>query len=1175
NAVTIGSPHSVEVPSFHGKRWEDIGSWLSTIKAERTAGDALQCALQLLKGEAKISLLIVQKRRGKFENWKAFVEWAREEFGKDNNAKKTNFFGFLSSEKKEKIPLAEFIATALDFGIEADIDENSIVRAIVASMPATIRRMPETEKASTFEDLNQIIKDLSAQTKLAWQKHEHARPLNLEKKKKCNYCSKTGHLAHECRKKMKERKDSKVNALLCRARESHPLRVEGEINGLPASMLVDTGAKGLYVSGRTAKRADIDGSTPHAVTVADGRTTEALESDKKVLLSFKDTKQKTTAIIMPDLTESVILGREPLAKAKLVIDTESGEIKKKNSLAPRNRRKRKKSFKGGADIGALDTQEVTPETALPSTLGDARKELKAVLSKNEFDVGRTNVMECHIDTGTNQPVSRVPYSMTRDKEDRLKGIIEELSQRKLIERVRFSRWSSPAILVHQNEKYRLCVDYRSLNAITVTESHPMPTLQQIFTSLEGARYFSTLDLTKGFWQLPVSSEDAEKTTFTTKFGTFRWNVMPFGLKNAPALFQRMIDGVIDSVRGTCALAYIDDIIVYSKTREEHVEHLKTVARLLKDANLKISPTKCRFFCKEVTYLGHNISAGKITPSGGNIEKIIRVEVPRSTKATRSFLGMVNYYRDYIPNIARIAGPLYELTEKGKKFKWEPAHDQAFRELKEALEANCTLRIPDFQKPFVVYTDASKEGLGGILAQTDDTGQEKIVKTVSRTLSPAEKNYGITELECLSVVWTLEKFRYYLVGRQFKVVTDHRALEWLDSHKDSNSKLMRWALQLQDFGDFTIQFRAGKDHGNADGISRLPEKILALDSNETQTVLDVHSKLGHAAAEVTHKYLTRDPTWKGKLCDTERLIQDCLLCQNFGNRYDNFTKRRSTAFKPMEKIAIDIMDVGSVTDEGNKYVVAAIDYFSRWLFAKAIPDKTSETVAQFIENEIIRRFGIPDVLVSDNGKEFANVKIKALTSKHGIRHSMTSAYYPQANGLVERTNRTILKKLGCAIRDLEMDWDKALPQTTLAYNSCPIRSMGYSPFELLHGWTPRITKSVKRMEKLNTHELRKEVTEKHLLEEEKQANKGKATDDLEPNTKILLDSQRINPTKKKKKLLKRWIGPYIVDSNNANGQYVIRDRSGRTIRVNRRHLRPYKGQSPVASFEEGGDVDSTP
>ncbi|OIR56572.1 MAG: uncharacterized protein A8A55_2680, partial [Amphiamblys sp. WSBS2006] len=1158
-ATLAECPQQAEVPTFSGERWEDVEHWLEQIQLGRTAADAFTIAKLKLTGQALIALKTAEEQA---KNWKQLREWASMEFKQPESKKAAEFFSFLY-QRKSHCSLADFIATAIDLGLAANLAQYEMTLAIKGKLPSKMQQ--EATAVVDLKSLCAFTKDLTSKGKLHWGEPKQAvLPSKERKKPTCNFCKKVGHVESNCRNKKKDAY-SKKDALLC---ISDAIKVDGTVNGTRAKMLVDTGARDLYISENLADKINATPGEQHNVTVADGRQVLAHRAQHKVEVKFTNTAQRTRPTIVPGLAEEVILGRKPLAKAKVIIDAQRGELTTARPLRVRNEKVSK--FSGGADIEDISNIHTATE-ALPKTLEDSKPILEKIRSKDEFDIGRTSVMECRVDTGKNQPVSKFPYPLTRDKEEYLEKILDELLQRKIIERIKFSRWSSPAILVKNKDKYRLCVDYRALNAITETERHPMPTLQQVFTSLAGARYFSVLDLTKGFWQLPLTPSDADKTTFVTKFGSFKWNVMPFGLKNAPALFQRMIDGVLDPVKGICAMAYIDDIIVYSKTREEHLLHLKTVGNLLHDAGLKISPTKCKFFCKEVLYLGHTISADGVTPPEKKIGEIVRITAPKSTRAVRSFLGMINYYRDYIPGIAQIAGPLYELLQKHTRFKWEPKHDDAFVKLKQALEKNCTLLIPNFEKPFVVYTDASIDGLGGMLAQLDDSGQERIVRTVSRTLAPAERNYGITELECLSVIWTLDKFRYYLVGREFRVITDHKALQWLDQHKDSNSKLMRWALQLQEFGDFEIQYRAGEDHGNADGLSRLPEEICTLDDEETSKALEAHAKLGHANPEITHKYLTRDPGWKGSLKDVQRLIKECQLCQNFGTKYDKFTKKRSVAFRPLEKIAIDIMEISSETDGGNKYIVAAIDYYSKWLFAKAIPDKKGSTIVDFVEKEVIMKKGIPDTIVSDNGKEFTNVQMEALCRKYGIRHSLTTAYYPQANGLIERTNRTILKKLSCGIRETKQDWDNTIPQMLMAYNSSPIKALGYSPFEILHGWTPKIIPRMTKIKGLDIHEIRRDITEKYLAQEEKQASEGDRTDDLEPGTKILLDINRVNPSGKKK-LLKKWIGPYIIDARNSSGQYTIRDRSGYSLKANRRQIRPYSGNEPTVAFEEGGDVN---
>ncbi|OIR56975.1 MAG: uncharacterized protein A8A55_2274, partial [Amphiamblys sp. WSBS2006] len=364
-------------------------------------------------------------------------------------------------------------------------------------------------------------------------------------------------------------------------------------------------------------------------------------------------------------------------------------------------------------------------------------------------------------------------------------------QRGIVERVRHARWSSPVVLVPKGEGYRMCVDYRALNKVTHTERHPIPIITEVLEQLQGACLFSVLDLTKGFWQIPMEAGSREKTVFCTKKGKFAWNYMPFGLKNAPVIFQKVIDGVLDPVRYKFAIPYIDDIIIYSKTKDEHIQHLKAVAALLKEAGLKINAEKSKFLRSEVEYLGHVISADGVRPKEKNIAKILNIATPRTVKQLRAFLGMVNYYRDFVPHIAQKAACLYEITKKYSSFKWLPEHDKAFELLKSEMENNCTLAYPDFKKPFVVYTDASGDGLGGLLCQVDTEGNEKIIKCISRSLTPAEKNYGITELECLAIFWSLNKWKYYLQGREFKVVTDHKALKWLQETKSENTRLTRW------------------------------------------------------------------------------------------------------------------------------------------------------------------------------------------------------------------------------------------------------------------------------------------------------------------------------------------------------------------------------------------------
>eukprot|EP00923_Selenidium_pygospionis_P042587 GHVN01073599.1.p1 GENE.GHVN01073599.1~~GHVN01073599.1.p1 ORF type:complete len:499 (-),score=36.13 GHVN01073599.1:1844-3205(-) len=448
----------------------------------------------------------------------------------------------------------------------------------------------------------------------------------------------------------------------------------------------------------------------------------------------------------------------------------------------------------------------------------------------------------------------------------------------------------------------------------------------------------------------MGANSREKTAFATRKGTFQWNVMPFGLVNAPMLFQRMMDEVLRPLRYKGVLVYIDDIIIYSKTIEEHKKILCETAKLINSAGLKLNLEKCEFLKEEVSFLGHSISAAGTRPIEENKKKIQEIERPKSRKDVQAFLGLVNYYREYIPKLAELSTPMIELTKKYVKFKWGDEQEKAFVAVKEMLNSDQLLKTPDYTREFIVQTDASGTGLGAILSQKDEHGREKIVSLASRVLNKHERNYSIPEKECLAIVFALKKFRYIIHGRRFRVVTDHRALQWLDKHKDEKSKLMRWALEMQEMGDFLIEYRAGVDNGNADAFSRLVDTGEA-NKLEDEEIERAHSKLGHAGAKPVAAYLEGICNEKVSEGRIDGVIKRCDTCQFFTRKYDNFQRTVGTAFRPFQKIAIDTVCMPRHSDSEERHLVVAVDYFSKWVFAKALERKTADEIRDFVRDEI--------------------------------------------------------------------------------------------------------------------------------------------------------------------------------------------------------------------------------
>ena len=342
------------------------------------------------------------------------------------------------------------------------------------------------------------------------------------------------------------------------------------------------------------------------------------------------------------------------------------------------------------------------------------------------------------------------------------------------------------VLVRKKDgSLRFCVDYRKLNSVTKPDVFPMPRIDDMLDQLGKSRYFSTLDLASGYWQIRVVPSSQEKTAFIAPQGLYEFRVMPFGLMNAPATFQRMMQKVLMGLNPPdgpdFVSVYVDDVLVFSDTLGEHLQHLRLVIDKLQGAGLKLKPSKCSFVQDRVEYLGHVITSQGLSPNPARIDAVRLLPVPTNIKKLRQFLGLASYYRRFIPAFAKVAAPLHALTRKSVPFEWTTNCQAAFEQLQQRLVEAQVLAYPDFTKDFVLETDASIVGLGAVLSQTQDDSKNHPVAFASRALSPAERNYAVTELETLAVVWAVSHFRYYLYGHNVTIFTDHSAVKQYSAH----------------------------------------------------------------------------------------------------------------------------------------------------------------------------------------------------------------------------------------------------------------------------------------------------------------------------------------------------------------------------------------------------------
>ncbi|GJQ70538.1 hypothetical protein Trydic_g221, partial [Trypoxylus dichotomus] len=602
----------------------------------------------------------------------------------------------------------------------------------------------------------------------------------------------------------------------------------------------------------------------------------------------------------------------------------------------------------------------------------------------------TSTVEHEINLSDPTPIFTRSYRFPQVHKKEVDRQIEKMLKQNIIQ-PSASPWSSPLWVVPKKldasgeKKWRIVIDYRKLNNVTIGDAYPLPNIEDILDQLGHAKYFTTLDLASGYHQIPMKKSDQPKTAFTTPSGQYEFTRMPFGLKTAPSVFQRLMNTVLTGLQGLHCFVYLDDIVIYASSLEQHSYKLKTVFSRLRASNLKLQPDKCEFLRREVSYLGHIITSAGVKPNLDKVNAIHNFPVPVDQKTIKMFLGLVGYYRKFIPNFAKIAKPLTSLLRKDIPFIWSASQQQSFDTFRTILTNEPLLIYPDFSQDFVLTTDASNFAIGSVLSQ-GGIGKDRPIAYASRTLNNAEQNYSTTEKELLSIIWSVRHFRPYLYGRKFKIVTDHKPLTWLFNCKDPGSRLVRWRLQLAEY-DYEIIYK-------------------------------------EAPMEIT-----------------------------------------STASKPFERLAIDVVGPLPVTENNNRFIFTMQDDLTKFSYAVPIPNHESRTLAIEL-SKFITFFGIPKSILSDQGTDFTSNLTKELTKLFQTKHLLSSPYHPQTNGALERSHLTLKDYLKHYINNKQSNWDEFIPFAMFAYNTHTHSSTGFSPYETLFGNKPYLPNSIVQEPTLN-------------------------------------------------------------------------------------------------------------
>ncbi|CAI5524929.1 unnamed protein product [Closterium sp. Naga37s-1] len=647
-----------------------------------------------------------------------------------------------------------------------------------------------------------------------------------------------------------------------------------------------------------------------------------------------------------------------------------------------------------------------------------------------------------------KPVSRAPYRLSPTELTDMKKQIEYLLDRQLI-RPSTSPYGAPVLFTPKPDgSLRMCIDYRALNKQTVKNKYPIPRIDDLLDQLRGATVFSKLDLRSGYWQIKMADNSIHKTAFRTRYGSYEYLVMPFGLCNAPATFHAEMNHILRPLLDECVVVYLDDILIYSKNMKEHVEHLRKVFEILRKNKFYVKLSKSDFALKKVQFLGHMVSAEGVHVDPRKIEAVKKWKVPENVKELQHFLGFANYYNRFVPQYAKIAAPLTDQLKKDTPYKWDTPHQQAMEQLQTALTTAPVLILPDPDKDYVVEADASDHAVGAVLMQDHGRGLQPIAY-LSKKLHGAELNYPIHDKEALAIVIAFKAWRCYLEGAKTTVYTDHCSLKYLKSQPTLSRRQVRWVDFLETHFHYDIIYKPGL-HNKADALSRPGhvagiqldgmnpllkglfqhgysvdaeiataqtkkllqwEKDLAVRKGSGKIWVPNYAPLrqilleefhdvpyaGHFGSNKTLAGIAKYYYWPGMAADVQQFVTSCDTCQ----RMKSSKQKKAGLLQPLpvpeqpwQVISLDFITGLPSTSRGHDSILVVIDKFSKMgHFIPTNATATAEATARLFFDRIITIHGIPATLISDRDPKFtkaamgnARRALKDYLVKQGVSHA---------------------------------------------------------------------------------------------------------------------------------------------------------------------------------------------
>jgi hypothetical protein len=993
-----------------------------------------------------------------------------------------------------------------------------------------------------------------------------------------------------------------------------------DLEGIPVRVMIDSGAQGNFASERLGKRLwkqQNNKENPYRLTMADGSPTEHGDGWVRTELKKVELRIEThTEEISLDITAikyDIVLGISWLEKHNPTINWKTRTLEFPNcshGTETGDRSSPKVPFARaiwvrpvGRMLAGTSIEELPPEYKDFEKLF-TEKEGKAALPEHKPWDHKIPIKEGETlnHRGWLKPLSPKEESF-------LKEYIEKLERKGFIRRSHPEGKNRNSIshgLLFAPKKdgtLRPCIDYRPLNDKTVKDHYAPPRQDELQDRLLGAKIFTALDARDAYHLIRMADGEEWKTAFRTRWGVYEFMVMPFGLTNAPATFQEYINNALWEHLDDFVIAYLDDILIFSKTPEEHVVHVKKVLQKLREKDIPLKLSKCEFHKDSVSFLGYIVSKDGLAPDPKKVKAIKEWPEPTNVKEIQSFNGLMNFYRKFIKNFSAIAGPMTELTKKEVVFHFGEKCKEAFKELKRLMTSAPVLRIFDPEKEAVMETDASDKAIGGCLKQKDENGKLHPVAYYSRKMTEPESHYDVHDKELMAVVECLRTWRVYLEGAKYpiQIYSDHKNLTYWTTTKELNRRQVRWAETMASY-DFKITHVRGKENITADALSRRADYMSGLKPEPAALLRKEGDKLvygrpvsitlatmevepteeqkkeiirtrhddksaGHPGISKTIELITRDYTWKGLRRDIEEYVKNCDTCHKAKHaRHKPYGLLQTPKHleRPWARIAMDFIvklppSKEPLTETIYDSILTINDDLTKYIYLLPYKESsTAEELAYAITRTVFAQHGTPEIIITDRDKLFNSQFWQSLADLLGIKHKMSTSYHPQTDGQTERTNQTIEQYLRCYVNYQQDNWVELLPMAQFAFNN-NASVTGISPFYANYGRHPDFDRSpigIKptaekaeiRVEKLQElHFLLKTKLDKISQNTTNQANKKRSEgpDFLEGEV-VYVNTKNIKTQRPSKKLDHTKIGPYRITKKLGPVSYELQIPKGMNI-----------------------------